>query len=143
MTHPRRGPWPVLTALSVAGLILSACGGGGEPAAQVTTEPGAVANVTTAPEEEAKVATFIWTQEFDTLNPAYTNQWFSIITHQLWNCWAWDFDDGNNPRPVLVTEIPGVEKGEIDLSVAGQVLKIHVDAAERRYYKEVLLPAHV
>jgi len=34
---------------------------------------------------ERKVATFIWTQEFDTLNPHYTNMWFSQITHQFWN----------------------------------------------------------
>ena len=60
-----------------------------------------------------KVATFIWTQEFDTLNPHYTNMWFSQITHQLWNCWAWDFDELNNPIPRLVTEMPTVENGGV------------------------------
>jgi peptide/nickel transport system substrate-binding protein len=55
-----------------------------------------------------KVATFIWTQEFDTLNPLYTNMWFASTTFQLWNCYAWDYDDKNEPVPVLVTEMPSI-----------------------------------
>jgi HSP20 family protein len=43
----------------------------------------------------------------------------------------------------ITVEIPGVEKNDIDLSVVGQTLKIKVDSAERRYFKEVQLPAHV
>ncbi len=109
MIQPRRGLWPVLTALTVVGLMLTACGGGAQPSAEATKPP-----------EEAKVATFVFTQEFDTLNPAYTNQFFSVITHQLWNCWAWDFDDQNRPRPVLVTEIPSLENG--GLSQDGRVI---------------------
>ena len=69
-----------------------------------------------------KVATFIFTQEFDTLNPLYTNMWFSSITQQIWNCWAWDFDDENNPHPVLVSEIPSVENGGI--SADGKVITL-------------------
>jgi peptide/nickel transport system substrate-binding protein len=65
------------------------------------------------PEAEPKVATFIFTQEFDTLNPLYSSMWFSAITHQLWNCWPWDFDDLNQPRPVLVTEMPSADNGGI------------------------------
>jgi peptide/nickel transport system substrate-binding protein len=61
----------------------------------------------------AKTATFIWTQEPDVLNPLYTNMWFSSITQQIWNCWAWDFDDQNNPHPVLVKEMPSEENGGI------------------------------
>jgi peptide/nickel transport system substrate-binding protein len=60
-----------------------------------------------------KTATFIWTQEFDTLNPLYTNMWFSAATQQIWNCWAWDFDEKNNPIPRLVKEIPGADNGGI------------------------------
>jgi peptide/nickel transport system substrate-binding protein len=77
-----------------------------------------------APKEEApdKVATFIWTQEFDTLNPLYTNMWFSAITFQLWNCWAWDFDEVNNPVPVLVTEMPSEANGGV--SADGTVLTL-------------------
>jgi len=79
-----------------------------EPAAEEPAEEEPV-----APPEERKVATFIWTQEFDTLNPYYTNMWFSSITHQFWNCYAWVFDDQNQPVPDLVTEIPSTENGGI------------------------------
>jgi peptide/nickel transport system substrate-binding protein len=68
----------------------------------------------------AKKATFIFTQEPDTLNPLYTNMYFSTITQQIWNCWAWDFDDQNQPRPVLVKEIPASTNG--GLSADGKVL---------------------
>jgi peptide/nickel transport system substrate-binding protein len=102
-----------------------------QPAAVVTEAPAAAteapAVVTEAPVEPTaaepparKVATFIWTQEFDTLNPLYTNMWFSTITNQWWNCWAWDFDDQNAPVPVLVTEMPSLENGGI--SADGKVL---------------------
>ena len=70
----------------------------------------------------AKTATFIWTQEPDVLNPLYTNMWFSSITQQIWNCWAWDFDDQNNPHPVLVKEMPSVENGGI--SADGRVITL-------------------
>lgn len=63
--------------------------------------------------EERKVATFIWTQEWDSLSPMYTNMWFSSITQQIWNAAAWDFDVDNNPHPVLVTEIPSSDNGGI------------------------------
>ena len=68
---------------------------------------------TEAPPAEPKVATFIWTQEFDTLNPLYTNMWFSSITFQIWNCYAWDFDVASNPVPVLVKEMPSADNGGI------------------------------
>ncbi len=74
--------------------------------------------------KESKVATFIFTQEFDTLNPLYTNMWFVSITEQIWNCWAWDFDESNLPRPVLVTELPTVENGGI--SQDGKVITMHL-----------------
>jgi hypothetical protein len=60
-----------------------------------------------------KVATFIWTQEFDSLNPMYTSMWFSSITQQIWNASAWHFDVDNNPNPVLVTQIPDLDNGGI------------------------------
>ncbi len=62
---------------------------------------------------ERKIATFIWTQEFDTLSPMYTGMWFVTTTYQLWNVWAWHFDGENNPVPVLVTEIPTADNGGI------------------------------
>ena len=79
-------------------LLLSSCG---SPA------PAAAPQATTAP----KTATFIFTQEFDNLNPAYSNMWFSQITQQIWNCWPWSFDDKNTAFPVLVKEMPSAANG--------------------------------
>ena len=67
-------------------------------------------------------ATFIFTQEFDTLNPLYTNMSFSQITQQLWSCWAWDFNDKNEPQPVLVKEMPSSQNGGI--SADGKVITL-------------------
>jgi len=94
-------------------------------AVQPTEAPTQAAQATEAPAQaEKKVATFIWTQEFDSLNPWYTNMWFSSITDQLWDSWAWDFDDENNPVPVLVSEIPSTENGGI--SADGSVITMHL-----------------
>jgi peptide/nickel transport system substrate-binding protein len=71
---------------------------------------------------EAKIATFIWTQEYDTLNPYYTNMWFSAISQQFYSCWAWDFDEVNNPIPRLVTEMPSAENGGV--SADGTVITL-------------------
>ena len=43
------------------------------PAAAAPTQPPAAQPTAAAP-AKGKVATFIWTQEFDTLNPLYTNR---------------------------------------------------------------------
>jgi len=94
--------YTVVAVVMVAALLLTAC----------------------APRRPTKTATFIWTQEFDTLNPLYTNMWFSAITQQIWNCWAWDFDDENNPRPVLVTEMPSQDNGGI--SADGTVITLRL-----------------
>jgi peptide/nickel transport system substrate-binding protein len=79
---------------------------------EVVTEPEVV---TEAPEEEVpaekKVITFAWTQEPDSLNPFYTDMWFSAILQQLYLCWAWEYDDQNVAFPHLVTEIPSLENG--------------------------------
>jgi peptide/nickel transport system substrate-binding protein len=89
--------WHTLLFTVAIALLLTAC----KP--EVATE---------APSER-KIATFIFTQEFDTLNPYYTNMWFSEITQQFWNHWAWEFDDNNDMIPVLLKEIPSVENGGI------------------------------
>ena len=138
----RRLKSPALPALLlILCLALAACTAGGgqtttdqpvateeptveEPAAEEpTTEEEApaeepVATEETAAEEpaaegERKIATFIWTQEFDTLSPLYTGMWFTTTTYALWNVWAWQFDENSNPIPVLVTEIPSAENGGI------------------------------
>jgi peptide/nickel transport system substrate-binding protein len=85
-------------------------------------EPEVEEPVVEEPAAERKVATFIWTQEFDNLNPIYTNMWFSAITREIWNAAAWVFDVENNPQPVLVTEIPSIENGGI--SEDGSVITI-------------------
>ena len=69
--------------------------------------------VTATPEPTRKIVTFAWTQEPDTLNPHYTNMWFSSILQQLYSCWAWEYDENNVPFPKLVTEIPSTENGGV------------------------------
>lgn len=100
------------------------------PAAEAT-EPPVEATEAPAAEEPAEgdrqVATFIFTQEFDSLSPAYTNMWFSSITQQIWNCWAWAFDEKNALVPVLVTEIPSVENGGISSDGKTITLKLRDD----------------
>lgn len=112
----------VLALILVLTFTLAACGQPAQespPAEPAEEEPAAEepaeepAAEEPAAEGEAKIATFIWTQEFDTLNPLYTTMWFSSITQQLWDAWAWNFDENNEPIPVLVTEIPNAENGGI------------------------------
>lgn len=76
---------------------------------------------------EQKIATFIFTQEFDTLNPLYTGMWFSTVTHQIWSAWAWNFDENNNPIPLLVTELPSQENGGISEDGTTITLKLRDD----------------
>ena len=98
-----------------------------EPVAEDTevVEPAA----TDAPvvEAERKVLTFIWTQEFDSLNPLYTNMWFSTTTHQMWNAWAWEFDENNEAFPRLVTELPSSENGGISEDGKTITMKLRQD----------------
>lgn len=112
----KKNPFVILIfVLAISSLILAACGG--QPAEPAGEKPDAEEPVAEEPvaEEpaEKKVATFIWTQEFDNLNPMYTTMWFSTITQQIWNCDAWDYDDQNVHHPVLVTEMPSSENGGI------------------------------
>ena len=71
-----------------------------------------------------KVVTFAWTQEPDSLNPFYTDMWFSAILQQLYLCWAWEYDDQNIPFPHLVTEMPSMENG--GLSEDGLVITLNL-----------------
>lgn len=132
----RKLTWLAMLALLVLGFALVACSapGGttgetaataapdtedtGEEPAQVEEEaPTAAAAAEPAVEEpesgDRKIATFIWTQEYDSLSPLYTSMWFSTITYSLWNVWAWHFDENLEPVPVLVTEIPSEDNGGI------------------------------
>ena len=89
-------------------------------AAPPTAAPTAAPTVAPAATPERKVAKFIWTQEFDSLNHYYSNKWFAQIMDQVFNAWAWEFDDKNQPFPVLVKEIPSPENGGI--SADGKVI---------------------
>jgi peptide/nickel transport system substrate-binding protein len=117
--------YAVFAVLLVANPILGGCGG-----VKTTATPAATQAVSASPtpSEAAgtgkKVATFIWTEEFDSLSPLYSNMWFSTVTQQLWNCWPWNFDENNNPLPNLVTEMPSIENG--DISADGATITLHL-----------------
>jgi peptide/nickel transport system substrate-binding protein len=131
----------ILTAIS---LVLAACTPqatstpAAAPTSESVTQPTteSMPAATQAPPTEAqptptqpapaerKVATFIWTQEFDSLNPLYTSEWFSSVTQQLWLAWAWDYDENNDVHPRLVTEIPSEENGGI--SADGKTITLHL-----------------
>ncbi len=82
-----------------------------EPAAE---EPAAEEPAVEEPAPaERKVATFIFTQEFDTLNPMYSGMWFAFITYDLWNAPAWYFDKENTATPNVLAEMPSEENGGI------------------------------
>lgn len=131
----RHRRFALTSLLILAGLVLAACGGAAQPAASTAaplpaaTEPSPESQ--TPPEQpqpaERKVATFIWTQEFDTLNPLYTNMWFSTTTQQLWLAWAWEFDANNEAFPRLVTEIPSQENGGISADGTVITMKLRQD----------------
>lgn len=106
-----------LSLLVIASMLLAACGGA---ATQAPTEAPAAEQPAEAPTEapaEApatnKVAKFIWTQEFDTLSPIYTNMWFVSVLYPAYLCTTWLFDDENEPIPYLVSEIPSEDNGGI------------------------------
>jgi peptide/nickel transport system substrate-binding protein len=117
-----------VSLLVIASMILTACGGAATqaPAAQPTQPPAAqpteapAAQPTEAPAAQptempaaSKVVTLIWTQEFDTLNPLYTNMWFVSVLYPVYACQTWWYDENNDPIPNLVTEIPSAENGGI------------------------------
>ena len=114
MKSNKRPFWLLLLILA---LVVAACGGNTESpntagdAADAVEPANTADNTADAPADEAmdeaerKVATFIFTQEFDTLNPIYSGMWFVSITFELWNAGAWAFDENNEPFPVLITEM--------------------------------------
>lgn len=58
-------------------------------------------------------ATIAFNQEFDQLNPLYATVLSAQLVYDIWNCKAWNFDDQNNPFPLLVKEMPSHENGGI------------------------------
>ena len=102
----KRNLYILLSLFVLASVVLAACGAGaGAPA-------------------EKKVTNFIWTQEFTTLSPLYASGWFTTITQQFWNCWAWLYNEKNEVVPSLVTEIPSSVNGGI--SEDGLTITMHL-----------------
>jgi len=133
----KRSTWIFLLIIAILALTLAACSSGAAPATEAsgtsgggeqTAEPsgGTTGGVeaTSEPSADKTVAVLLFTQEFDSLSPLYTNMYFSIITYQFWLNWAWQFDDQNEAYPVMVTEIPSTENGGI--SEDGTVITMHL-----------------
>jgi peptide/nickel transport system substrate-binding protein len=120
--------YTLFALLVAASMVLSGCGGTPPVITQISSGDTPAASLTPQPSPTAvaakKVATIIWLQEFDSLNPMYSNMWYSTVTQQLWDCWAWNFDEKNDPVPYLVTEIPSVQNGGI--SADGKTITLHL-----------------
>jgi peptide/nickel transport system substrate-binding protein len=97
----------IMTLLVIASLVLSACTPGGEAGTDVVT--------------------LIWLEEFDTLNPLYTNMWFVTVMYPVYECQAWWFDENNEPVPSLVKEIPSLENGGISADQKTITFKLRDD----------------
>src|SRR4030042_6371993 len=130
----------LFTCLMIASMILSACATTTTPTTVVTEAPPVVVETeappvvaptevpaTEAPPAEKKVVTFVWTQEFDTLSPIYTNMWFVSVVYPAYMCPAWLFDDQNTAFPYLVTEIPSVDNGGLTNDGRTFTLKLRDD----------------
>jgi len=72
-----------------------------------------VASFGTAAAQTRKIATVIYTQELDSLNPMYTTMTYTGMTRDFYLYGAWHFDAEMNPVPVLAAEIPSLENGGI------------------------------
>ena len=125
----KRIVWATFSILVLLSMVLSACVPASKtvvateavgPAVEPTAEP-------TQPPAEKKVVTFIWTQEFDTLNTLYTNMWFVTVLYPIYECQGWWFDDKNEPIPNLVTEIPTLDNGGISADGRTITLKLRDD----------------
>ena len=116
--------FPVFAFLIAFSMILTACGGKAATPMEVQTPTQQASNPVPTEAPTKKVATFIYTQEFDTLSPLYTDMWFAWTTWQLYLSWAWEFDDKNVAFPKLVTEIPSMENGGINAD--GTVITMHL-----------------
>jgi len=94
----------------LAALAVTACQPAA-PAAEEATEEAAPTGEAApteeaAPPAERKAIIMNFVQEFDTLNPLYTNMYFSAISFQFWLQRPWQYDENNEPYPVMVTELP-------------------------------------
>ncbi|MGQ9832355.1 MAG: ABC transporter substrate-binding protein [Candidatus Villigracilaceae bacterium] len=116
--NTQRFAFTLLIVMVVLGFVPTACRPKSVPAEP--TEEQKQATPVQPTETVRKVATLIYTQEFDNLAPLYTDMWFARTTWQMFLHWAWEFDENNEPFPRLVTEIPGPENG--GLSDDGRII---------------------
>ncbi len=114
--------YTIFALLVAASMVLSGCGGTPTVVTQISSGDTPAPSPTPVPEK--KVATLIFTQEFDNLAPLYSSMWFVWTTWQMFDHWAWEFDSNNEPFPVLVTEIPTIENGGV--SADGKVITMHL-----------------
>jgi peptide/nickel transport system substrate-binding protein len=127
----------LFTIIIIATFIMSACATSPTATTVVTEAPPVVQPTqapvtapTEAPPTQAaakKVAKFVWTQEFDTLSPIYTNMWFVSVVYPAYLCPLWLFDDQNAAFPYIVTEIPSADNGGISSDGKTFTIKLRND----------------
>jgi len=74
--------------------------------------------------QERKIATVIFTQEADSLNPMYTTMTYTKMPRDFYLYGLWNFDGDLNPVPTLAAEVPNLENGGI--SEDGTVITIRL-----------------
>jgi peptide/nickel transport system substrate-binding protein len=127
----------LFTIMIIATIIMTSCATSPTATPVVTEAPPVVQPTqapvtapTVAPPTQAaakKVAKFIWTQEFDTLSPIYTNMWFVSVVYPAYLCPLWLFDDQNAAFPYIVSEIPSAENGGISSDGKTFTIKLRND----------------
>lgn len=95
-------------------------------APQPTAVPPTAAQPTSAPSTGGnKVVTITYTQEPNTLNPLYSNQWFMTNLLDFYLATALiQFNDKNEPLPWIAKELPTLDNGGI--SADGKVLTFNL-----------------
>jgi len=68
-----------------------------------------------------------FTQELDTLNPMYTNMWFTTTTNDLYLAQTWVIDENLAAVPMLAAEIPTSENGGISEDGSTITVKLRDD----------------
>lgn len=120
--------YSILAVVTVAAVLLAACGPAPTTPPEATQAPVAteapVEAPTEAPPAEKKILKIILTQEADSLNPYYSSMWFSSILDQIWGCWPWHYDDQNSAFPYLLTEMPSMANGGV--SEDGRAITMHL-----------------
>jgi len=114
--------------LVITALLLTACGSTAatdtpQAATKVVEEAAPTAAPTQEEEkEEPKSIIVTFFEEPDSLNPYYTQMWFSWLAIDLFDVGLWSIDDNLEMHLEMATEVPTVENGGI--SQDGTVLTI-------------------